>query len=697
MANFTQYKDWRDRYIKMIDEVISASEPLAPEKAKLYSMLRDQLREDTLKIQVVGTVKNGKSSFTNAMIGEKILPVDDIPCTAVVSEVKYAPQKKAIITFYSPTPTGLLDEIPKETKDYIVKNNCGLGSDGKPKPIKPLEVPYDKLNEYVAIPEPTEDILFDEEKYKAYRTKIDQESPFDVAQLFHPAAVLSDGVELVDSPGLNESPKRTAVTLDYLKKADAAIYLLDATHPFVLEERRVIEQVLLPLGFTDLIMVANRIDLVENRRRQVTYIQGNAMEYTSIKKVFGVSAKQALNALAKSDKEELKESGMPEFMDFLMSHLSRKKGQMKLNKTARQIVNSVKTDLLENLIPGRLSALDASSIELKKRVNAARPKLTKLEADRQKLVLEFDQKIPLALIPIQRAIESFFNKLQDQIRDWVWTFKPTDKSYYLNKKDLENISGQILEHIQKKVEEAYNKWNEQTFQPLLLEQANMVFGNTKEDIENLAAEISAIEGLLKGVGKDGVKQSSTLERIAGVATMILLPVGNAGGELFSGGFDFQRFMKSFAIDLGLSLGVGLIALWVFPPAGVIAMILGPIIGMLVGTDKKIDELKGKLIAEVCNGLKNSAPERIRNISEEIRKTFDNVKNSVVEGVDSQIETVRNQIAEIERITNNEQESLDAKRKQLLLTQGRLSQAIGEMEKLTTEIDRVAEEATAATV
>ena len=40
--------------------------------------------------------------------------------------------------------------------------------------------------------------------------------------------LLKDGVEIVDSPGLNENPVRTQVTMEYLSKADAIIFVFSA-------------------------------------------------------------------------------------------------------------------------------------------------------------------------------------------------------------------------------------------------------------------------------------------------------------------------------------------------------------------------------------------------------------------------------------------------------------------------------------
>lgn len=337
-TTFEQYNNWRQNLLELLGKAAESADNLSlNEKATRFRELQDQLKNDTFKIQIVGTVKNGKSSFTNALIGQNILPVDDIPCTAVVSEVKYGENKRAIVHFCSPMPTGLLEEIPKATRKYIEKYNYGKDASGSDVQIPPLEIPYEQLDKYIAIPAPTFDILTDQKKFKEYRDKIDQESPYDVCELYFHTEILKNGVELVDSPGLNESPKRTQVTLSYLERADAVIFLTDATHPLTQDEQETITERLLKLGYTDLIMVGNKIDLITDRERQMLYIQAAASGYTNIKEAYGVSSKEALEGIKNNDKDLLDRSGIPQFKVFLTDYLTRKKGFVKIKKPANQL------------------------------------------------------------------------------------------------------------------------------------------------------------------------------------------------------------------------------------------------------------------------------------------------------------------------------------------------------------------------
>lgn len=699
MASFEQYNKWRDKLVALIDKAAGNIESIAPDKAASYRKVAELLKEDSFRIQVVGTVKNGKSSFTNAIIGESILPVDDIPCTAVVSEVKYGPEKKAFVNFSSPLPTGLLDEIPVETKRYIESHNFGKDAKGKDVEIPPLEVPYDRMNQYVAIPEPGEDILFDPEALAAYRAKIDQESPFDVAKLFYPAGMLKDGVEIVDSPGLNESPKRTVVTLDYLNKADAAIYLLDASHSPTIDEIKVIENVLLPLGFKDLIMVANRMDLIgsgtspevqaQRRERQRRYIQSRIQEYSSINKCFGVSAKEFHDGVAARDNTLIQRSGIPEFIVFLTDYITKKKGAIKIGKPARQIVNSIKKDILDNLIPTRLAALEADTVTLQRRINEARPKLTAVEARRQDMILGFERTTPVALAAAKEVISAFFKKLETQIPQWIEEYTPKhDCGLYATKADLKIVAEEIVEHTRSKVKEAFDAWKESTFQPVLNEQSKLVFGKLNDDITRIAGDMAVIEKLLGGIDTNLVSQTSVIERMAGVAAMACLPLGRAGGDLFAGGFEITNFLKRFMGDIAISLGVGLLVLWIWPPLGFIASIAGAVVGLVQGTGRRVRGLKAKISESIVTNIKGQAAERVAKIQNQIREMFLDIQSTVIKGVDGEIETARQQLEELIRLTSAEQNSIAEKKADLLKMDSELKAIGKDIDALTEEVEKI---------
>ena len=666
MVTLELYKQWRKTLLDLLARTEKAANTLSlSEKKKFFSQLQQILKDDSFRIQVVGTVKNGKSSFTNALIGEDILPVDDIPCTAVVSEVKYGKEKKAIVHFCSPLPTGLLDEIPEVTKRYIEKYNYGKGTDGKDVQIPPLEVPYDSLYKYVAIPEQSMDILFDKEKLEAYKAKIGKESPYNVVELFFPASILRNGVELVDSPGLHEFlPQKDKVTFDYLEKADAAIYLLDATHPVTEEDMKVIELTLLKRGFKDLLMVANRIDRVQKRELMRIYIQAKVQEYTTNKEVFAVSAQEACDAMKQNDPDLFQQSGIPQFKEFLINYLTQKKGILKLNKPASYMLETIK-ELVDNEIPKRMASLETQSTVLQDRLNQARPELDALISQRDKMKNSLERNIGLAINPLESLVRKFYEDLSNEIKSWVTNFTPT-KGWvvWASKSDIKDVAEEIIKHIEEKTNEKFKFWQENTFETNFQRQVDSIFGTLENDMGVMGKTIDSIDNILQGLDPNKMPSVNATERILRIVGMLYLPMGRAGGEVFTGGFDLSRFMKNFAVDLGVGLRGGLVSLWFWPPADLIAAIIGVLTWLFKFGKNVMDKTKKLVAANIQNVLQENTEQQIRDFVNKVRNTFEEIKDAVIKGLDSEIDQVKTRVNEIEKITKEGQESIAQRRKQL---------------------------------
>ena len=99
--------------------------------AQILLELKEKLKNDDFKVLVIGEFKNGKSTFINSLMGEKVLPAYSTPCTAVINEVVYGKDKKAVLYFKNPLPEEMSPDIVSAaiwklynrvgTKEYIDK------------------------------------------------------------------------------------------------------------------------------------------------------------------------------------------------------------------------------------------------------------------------------------------------------------------------------------------------------------------------------------------------------------------------------------------------------------------------------------------------------------------------------------------------------------------------------------------------
>lgn len=141
--------------------------------------LTSGLEDCSFEIAFFGRVSSGKSSLLNALLGKEILPVGINPITAVPTKLRSGPSSRAIMTFVD----GHSEEIPL---DEIARFVTEQGNPGNTRNVirAVAEVPSSKLTQ---------------------------------------------GIVLVDTPGLGSLAKRGArETLAYLPSADLGILLVDA-------------------------------------------------------------------------------------------------------------------------------------------------------------------------------------------------------------------------------------------------------------------------------------------------------------------------------------------------------------------------------------------------------------------------------------------------------------------------------------
>ena len=139
-------------------------------------LARKNLQHGVFRLLILGDMKRGKSTFLNALIGENLLPSDVNPCTAVLTVLRYGPQKKVTVYF-------------KEGK-------------------LPEQMDFPTFKQQYTI-EPGEANKLEEEKKIAFPN-------VNYAVVEYPLPLLEKGIEIVDSPGLNDTEARNELSLSYI-------------------------------------------------------------------------------------------------------------------------------------------------------------------------------------------------------------------------------------------------------------------------------------------------------------------------------------------------------------------------------------------------------------------------------------------------------------------------------------------------
>ncbi len=169
-----------------------------------------QRKNDPFTVVVAGEFKRGKSTFINALLGEKIVPTDVLPETMTLNRLHYGPARNEAV-LSGGRRIKLSDE--ELTRSALEKLIADLGE-----PIRQLE-------------------------------------------LWRPNEGLKD-ICIIDTPGLNEvSTDFEPLVAEAIAQADAVVYIYAADAPLSHSEQMYLKYSVLPQGYTRLFMLGNHGDM----------------------------------------------------------------------------------------------------------------------------------------------------------------------------------------------------------------------------------------------------------------------------------------------------------------------------------------------------------------------------------------------------------------------------------------------------
>lgn len=628
-TNYTQYADYKKKQSELAGLMDSAAGVISELNMNNYKQnleaLADKVHNETFKIMVVGTFKNGKSTFINSFLGESVLPAYAIPTTAVINEVKWGKDKKAVVHFKNPLPETLPTTLPAKALEHI-------GSFNKTD-VPPLEIPYDEIEAYAVIPfgsSPSEMIL---------------ESPYEKIELFWPLPLLENGIEIIDSPGLNEHETRTKVTMDYLAKADAILFVLNSLAACSQEEMRFIENNLKSQGFTDPFFVVNRFDCIpEGQREMMKNFVNTKLKGYSSNEIHFVSALNALEGKQQNDDAKFEASGMKAFEERLSEFLTKEKGKAKLAQPARELKRILNDEALFKVIPSQRAILSTSLDEVKARYEKAQPALADLKIKKEqvynKLLLRIEQSKP----EFRRAIAHNYTTLVDSIAAWVDETEPQTKIGLVPTKDkISAVTTEISDIVIEKIEDNQIEWKTSVLEPLIREKGDELLGSVEADVDAIFAEIDTINVDVSGKEYD-TNAVPTWQRVAGVLGGLAL--GDLG-LAFSGGMHGigKEFVKTLALECGAYFILG--ALGLFNPVTFIAVIAAAILGnMWRGQNQAVEKIKLQMKDELIKQISETSEANTDNIVNSITEKFVEISKLVTTALDTEITETENQIKAI---------------------------------------------------
>lgn len=429
MAENVSYKGfsgYQNMLIQMntdLDQIAQICEALNLEETrKAVFDTAEHLRNNIFSVGVVGEFKRGKSTVINALLGQDILPRDIKPCSASLNRVTYDMKAHAEIIFKN----GDKKEIPVEEIDNYVT----------------------KLTE----------------KSRQLSATVQE------ARLYYPCAYCRNGVEIIDTPGLNDDDNMTSITFSVLPQLDASIMVISPLSPFSQYEEEFLRSRLLTSDLGRVMFVINMMDLIdeEDREKSIEYlrerIQENVLgkvrdtygqdsrEYKECQKKMGdihlypVSAKKALKGKLKGDDEKIKESGYLEFEKGLENFLTEERGAIVLQVP----VNRLKSAIVEisKAVQLRSDALSMDRQEFEQKNRDAKEKIEEQRQRKKEELKNISRSEKQALYAIEPEIADFWKRMSAAMESYVDGMEILEED--LAKDRLESTQKSCMESIETK-------------------------------------------------------------------------------------------------------------------------------------------------------------------------------------------------------------------------------------------------------
>lgn len=288
------------------------------ETAEYLRNKADRLSHQEFTVALFGAFSAGKSSFSNALIGDRVLPVSPNPTTAAINRIRPLSADKEDRTA----------DVHLKTVDQMT-GDVAFSFEALGIPVSTLEEAFQKAGDVLGKELEDESLHIHKTFIRAFKTgypvykeslgtvmNVDQteftrfvaeeeRSCFvDSIDLYIDCPLTRQGITLVDTPGADSiNARHTDVAFEYIRNADAILFITYYNHAFARADR----EFLIQLGrvkdafeLDKMFFIVNAIDLANNAEEAETVLSFVEQELAAFgirhPRVHGISSLQALDA-----------------------------------------------------------------------------------------------------------------------------------------------------------------------------------------------------------------------------------------------------------------------------------------------------------------------------------------------------------------------------------------------------------------
>lgn len=641
LKKFQVYRQELDSYCNLVSEIIHECKDhsflpstLIDDITEVYNKIKNQ----RFRLAVVGEFSQGKSTLLNALLSEEIQPAREIPCSGTVTVLKYGIKKRVICRYKN----GKEEEI--SLQDYHLKATISE------------EAAIECLSDELAHSE-IEEIIFE-----------------------HPDLDLcSSGVEIIDSPGLNEHPDRTLITQKILQDTDAAIFLTNVSRSLTQGERELLQDLRTKLNYGkenepahNLFVVGNFMDLVrtEKGREQVKqrierFVSGQNPIVIGENRVHFISAQAALDAMLQGIEDEYLQS-FQNFTQSLERFLTFESGKVKIHQSVEQINRLINKSLnslsqSEQTLEGKIQISEAQKLEILEKIGEASGRDVRIRVLVSNVV---DEVYELASNSWDEWCEELVDRMKEKSVYWVSEHNPV----FSQDKLIRDYTNQFITDLSEEIDE----WGTKILRDIII----------KDGIEyldsNIAYELDAIQADFQRLDQQiqtNFSQQMKLS-IKGINDDFMGLAGIGGGVGIGG---------ALAAGLLAFTGLGFIAIVV---AAVIAAIAGSFGFGLLDFDGLQDQIKFKVFE--IGFEKFTSEESMDKVSEKLNEI---IKTVFVSRLDNSSLVIAEAIALYENLIEQQEKAHQETLEQREIEKAFINQKRQELEQVQKALQTIINKST----
>ncbi len=418
-----------------------------------------RLGDSRFTIALFGAFSAGKSSLANALIGEAVLPVSPNPTTAAINRLMpptgqfghgtarvAMKSKEAILDDLRYSLSLLGERATKETLpdgasilaiiDKLSPDSIGAGGRPHYSFLRAARNGWHEHEKQLGM-----ELHVDREEYAKFVADESRSCFVSEIDFHYDCPLTAEGIVLVDTPGADSvNARHTGVSFNYIKNADAVLFVTYYNHAFSQADRQFLDQlgrVKDQFELDKMFFIVNAADLAadeEELQHVLMHVEHNLLQH-SIRhpRLYPVSSIEALDGKTERNEALLIRSRITAFEGDFLSFIATDLGALAIDSADQELKRTI--GQLEGWIAGAQgdeSAREAERVKLEASMGRVNEPMDRLRAALlpEGLKQEMSELLYYVAQRLQFRLGDFFHlafnpaSLQDDGRDLkrvVWT------------------------------------------------------------------------------------------------------------------------------------------------------------------------------------------------------------------------------------------------------------------------------------